>query len=138
VPSQLEGTPRSDGGTLPWGASGWGRRELTIRQALELIRDPKPAPPVLATGELRYLSDWDWARLAADATGASRRPVLQGVRMAGGRALATDTHRLHTAAATCPDGLWDADTMAPLQGFGEYPPAVVAVRADQRGGIDGA
>jgi hypothetical protein len=41
------------------------------------------------------------------------------VRVSGGRAVATDGHRVHVAGAPCPEGLWDGDTMEPISG--RYP-----------------
>src|SRR3977135_3424708 len=78
--------------TLPWGPAAWGRRELTVNQALELVRRPPPAPTGPATDELRYLATWDWVRLAASTD--RFRPALCAVQVAGGRGVATDGRRL--------------------------------------------
>jgi hypothetical protein len=109
--------PKADQ-TLPWGPARWGRRWLTVNDALSLIRSPRPAPPAIATDRLRHLDGWDWVRLAAATD--TRRPVLRAVQVCGGMAVATDRHRLHIAPVTCPDGLWDAELMEPA--LGEYPP----------------
>jgi hypothetical protein len=103
--------------TMPVGAARWGRRNLTVNEALLLIREPRPAPPVIASDQLRHLGDWDWVRLAAATD--SRRPVLRAVQVCGRRAVATDGRRLHLAPVSCPDGLWDAELMQPV--VGEYP-----------------
>jgi hypothetical protein len=118
VVSVLEGPlPDAEERTLPWGPIGWGRRELTVSEALDLVRNPRPAPVPTPTDELRSLGDWDWIRLAAH--GAVTKPDLRAVRVSGGRAVATDGHRLHVADAPCPEGLWDGDTMEPVSG--RYP-----------------
>ncbi len=83
------------------------------------MRNPRPAPAVIATEELRHLGDWDWVRLAAGVDAS--RPGLGVVRREGDRAAATDGHRLHVADTSGPAGLWDAETGEPYAGDGEYP-----------------
>ncbi len=118
--SELEGpVPDAEAGMLPWGPIAWGRRELTVGEALQLVRKPRPAPVPPATDELRHLGDWDWVRLAAGIDAS--RPVLGVVRREGDRAVATDGHRLHVADAAGPTGLWDAETGEPYAGDGPYP-----------------
>jgi hypothetical protein len=107
----------SDDQTLPWGPYRWGRRELTVNQALELVTSPRPAPPPPpATDQFRPMRDWDWVRLAAGDSRGRASFAPYAVQVAGGRAVATDGYRLHIADAACPPGMWDADTMEPVTG----------------------
>ena len=101
-----------------WGPVRWGRRALTVNEALRLIGSPRQAPPTVATDELRPVDGWDWVRLAAAAS--DYNPVLRYVSVSGGVAVATDRKRLHLAPVSRPDGLWDAELMEPAAG--EFPP----------------
>jgi hypothetical protein len=104
----------------------WGRRWLRVNELLRLIARPRPAPPVIPTDQLRLLGGWDWVRLAAAVH--CRQPVLRAVQVVGGRAVATDGRRLHTAPITCPDGLWDPELMEPVAG--DYPSYEAALDRD--------
>jgi hypothetical protein len=100
------------------GPALWGRRRLSVNEALDVIARPRPEPPVLATTELRQLGGWDWLRLAA-ATDLGR-PALRAIHVRGGRGVAADGRRLHIAPLPCADGLWDAELLEPVDGG--YPP----------------
>jgi hypothetical protein len=120
---QLKVPLRESDAALPWGPARWGRRYLTVNEALRLIRRPRPAPPVIAADQLRVLGGWEWVRLAAAVDW--RRPVLRAVLVSGGLAVASDRKRLHLAPVPCRDGLWDAELMEPVAGhYPEYEPAL--------------
>lgn len=86
---------------IPYGATGWGRLELTVQAALRLIEHPQPAPEPV--GELRHVPDLEWVELAASYTFTRATLCVRD-----DRSVATDGARLHLVGREVREpGLWD-------------------------------